>query len=153
MLNDWYNFQFLGACCQRRRSQLKVALVGRACTWVHFASTCLVDWEVASVIAFIDPVVTDADMFANISVSEQFHQSLTRTFNSTVLIDQGHYIQTDWTREPAAAVVKIRVILWSFRRCRGLLPGQSFASSGCWRCPLQDEDYSESRPHSFPGLY
>ena len=37
--------------------------------------------------------------------------------------------------------------------CRGHLLGQSFASSGCGRCLLQDEDHSGSRPHSFPGLY
>ena len=40
-----------------------------------------------------------------------------------------------------------------FRWCRDHLLGQSFAPSGCGRCPLQDEDYSGSRPHSFPGLY
>ena len=38
-------------------------------------------------------------------------------------------------------------------RCHGRLLGQSFALSGCGRGPLQDEDHSESRPHSFPGLY
>ena len=37
--------------------------------------------------------------------------------------------------------------------CRGPLLGQSFDLSGCGRGPLQDEDHSESRPHSFPGLY
>ena len=37
--------------------------------------------------------------------------------------------------------------------CRGHLLGQSFVSSGCWRCLLQDEGYSGSRPHLFPGLY
>ena len=38
-------------------------------------------------------------------------------------------------------------------KCHGDLFGQSFASSGCRRCLLQDEDHSGSRPHSFPGLY
>ena len=37
--------------------------------------------------------------------------------------------------------------------CHGLLLGQSFALSGCGRGPLQDEDHSWSRPHSFPDLY
>ena len=36
--------------------------------------------------------------------------------------------------------------------CHGDLFGQTFASSGCRRCLLQDEDHSGSRPHSFPGL-
>ena len=36
--------------------------------------------------------------------------------------------------------------------CRGHLLGQSFASSGCGRCLLQDENHSGRRPHSFPGL-
>ena len=31
--------------------------------------------------------------------------------------------------------------------------GQNFASSGCRRCLLQDEDHSGSRPHSFPDFY
>ena len=35
---------------------------------------------------------------------------------------------------------------------RGHLLGQSFALSGCGGGPLQDEDHSGSRPHSFPGL-
>ena len=35
--------------------------------------------------------------------------------------------------------------------CGGHLLGQSFASCGCGRCLLQDEDHSGSRPHSFPG--
>ena len=37
--------------------------------------------------------------------------------------------------------------------CRGGLLGQNFASSGCVRSPLQDEDHPGSRPHSLPGLY
>ena len=37
--------------------------------------------------------------------------------------------------------------------CRGLLLDQRFVSSGCGRCPLQDEDHSGNRPYSFPGLY
>ena len=37
--------------------------------------------------------------------------------------------------------------------CRGHLLGQSFESSDRGRGPLQDEDHSGSRPHSFPGLY
>ena len=41
----------------------------------------------------------------------------------------------------------------SERCCHGDLFGQSFASSGCRRRLLQDEDHSGSRPHSFPGLY
>ena len=41
-------------------------------------------------------------------------------------------------------------IIWY---CRGHLLGHSFVSSECGRGPLQDEDHSGSRPHSFPGLY
>ena len=37
--------------------------------------------------------------------------------------------------------------------CRGHILGQNFVSSDCGRGPLQDEDHSGSRPHSFPGLY
>ena len=37
--------------------------------------------------------------------------------------------------------------------CHGDLFGQNFASSGCRRRLLQDEDHSGSRSHSFPGLY
>ena len=37
--------------------------------------------------------------------------------------------------------------------CRGLILGQSFPSSGCGRCLLQDEDHSGSPGHSFSGLY
>ena len=37
--------------------------------------------------------------------------------------------------------------------CRGLLLGQSFASTDRGRGPLQDEDHSGSRPHSFPAYY
>ena len=37
--------------------------------------------------------------------------------------------------------------------CRGPLLGQSFVSSGRGRGPLQVEDHSGSRPHSFPGLF
>ena len=37
--------------------------------------------------------------------------------------------------------------------CHGNLQGQSFVSSGFGRRLLQDEDHSESLPHSFPGLY
>ena len=40
-----------------------------------------------------------------------------------------------------------------FHSCHGHLFGQSFASSGCGRCLLQDEGYSVIRPHSFPGSY
>ena len=36
--------------------------------------------------------------------------------------------------------------------CRGHLLGQSFVSSGCGRCLLQDEDHSGSYPLSFLGL-
>ena len=41
--------------------------------------------------------------------------------------------------------VALRMNCW----CRGLLQGQSFASSGCERCLFQDEDHSGSRPLSF----
>ena len=37
--------------------------------------------------------------------------------------------------------------------CRNPFLGQSFVSSDRGRGPLQVEDHSESRPHSFPGLY
>ena len=41
----------------------------------------------------------------------------------------------------------------SEQSCRGHLLGQNFVSSDRGRGPLQDEDHSGSRPHSFPGLY
>ena len=37
--------------------------------------------------------------------------------------------------------------------CRDRLLGQSFVPSDRRRDPLQDEDHSGSRPHSFPGYY
>ena len=43
-----------------------------------------------------------------------------------------------------------RILLLS--PCPGDLLGQRFASSGYGRCPLQYENHSGSRPHSFPGL-
>ena len=44
-------------------------------------------------------------------------------------------------------------VLWLLSPCGGHLLGQSFASSHRGRGPLQDEDNTGSRPHSFPGLY
>ena len=38
-------------------------------------------------------------------------------------------------------------------KCRDLLLSQRFVSTGRGRDPLQDEDHSGSRPHSFPGYY
>ena len=43
--------------------------------------------------------------------------------------------------------------LWLLSPCRGHLLGQSFGSTDRGRDPLQDEDSSGSRPHSFPGYY
>ena len=41
----------------------------------------------------------------------------------------------------------------SIQHCRGRLLGQRFVPTGCGRDPLQDEDHSGSRPHSFPGYF
>ena len=42
-------------------------------------------------------------------------------------------------------------IFWKSVHCRSHLLGQNFASSGCGKCLLRDEDHSGSRLHSFPG--
>ena len=48
---------------------------------------------------------------------------------------------------------KLRLSVVAIFWCRGHLLGQNFVSSDRERGPLQDEDHSGSRPHSFPGLY
>ena len=70
---------------------------GRYLVSVHFILVAWIEKLLCLTAAVIDAVLIKANKLANISVSEQFHWSLTHRLNDAVLIDKRGNIWTDWT--------------------------------------------------------